>query len=62
MIINLPADFIFVAPFGLLLVGVVAFLVTRRRRRRAEINIPRPTSVSRQAEWPLPWTPPLRRV
>ena len=40
MIINLPADFIFVAPFGLLLVGVVAFLVTRRRRRRAENQHP----------------------
>ena len=36
MIFALLADFVLVAPFGLLLVGVVVFLVTRHRRRRAE--------------------------
>jgi cytochrome c-type biogenesis protein CcmH/NrfF len=36
MIFALLADLIFVAPFGLLLVGVVVFFVSRRRRRRAE--------------------------
>ena len=36
MIINLLAELIFVAPFGMLLVGAVVFFVSRRRRLRAE--------------------------
>ena len=40
LIINVIGDLIFVAPFGLLLVGTVVFFVTRRRRLRAENKQP----------------------
>ena len=40
MIFALLADFVLVAPFGLLLVGAVVFFVSRRRRRRAENQQP----------------------
>ena len=36
MIINVLADLLLIAPFGMLLVGVVVFFISRRRRQRAE--------------------------